>query len=69
MATNEEREREAITDDRAASPPTVPTAYQNLVTPYPVWAAIHECGVPRNDHKTVNINKESSEKGGTKRIC
>jgi hypothetical protein len=24
------------------------------VTPYPVWAAIHECGVPRNDHRTAS---------------
>ena len=63
ITTNEDREDVAVTVD----PDT--TAYQALVTPYPVWAAIHERGVPRNDHKTVNINKESSEKGGTKRIC
>ena len=40
MLTNEERERDAIADARAAGDP-VPTAYQGLVAPYPVWAGIH----------------------------
>ena len=53
MLTNEERERDAIADARAAGDP-VPTAYQGLVPPYPVWAGIRECGVARGNHTVVS---------------
>ena len=56
MADNEARELQAITDGLAHNPPFDARAYQNLVTPYPVWAGIHECGIPRtgNKHKIVS---------------
>ena len=53
METNKERERDAILAARAAGLPDT-TAYEALVTPYPVWAAIHECGVARGNHMTVS---------------
>ena len=55
--TNEKRERDAVVAVLAATPPDpAPTAYGPLVTTYPGWAAIHECGVARtNDrHRTVS---------------
>ena len=48
MATNEDREEAAVIADPDA------TAYEPLIIPYPVWPAIHECGVKRDDHMTVS---------------
>ena len=50
VQTNEETEEDAIKDGIAANPPTVPTPYENLVSPYPVWAGLHECGVQRDNN-------------------
>ena len=53
--TNRQREDNAVAAALAARPTIPPpTAYESLVTPYPVWAAIHEFGVPRNDHRSVS---------------
>jgi hypothetical protein len=57
MPTIEERETNTVDAALAANPPSLPPmAYGSLATPYPVWAAIHECGVPRKDnrHRTVS---------------
>ena len=48
MLTNEERAEDAVTADPDA------TAYQGLITPYPVWAGLHECGIKRDDHHLVS---------------
>ena len=42
--TNEEREEDAINADPDATP------YENLVSPYPVWAGLHQCGVERDNN-------------------
>ena len=47
--TTEKREEAAMANGVAATPPTVSTPYENLVAPYPVWAALHECGVERDN--------------------
>ena len=44
MQTNEEREEDAMNANADATP------YENLVAPYPVWAALHECGVERDSN-------------------
>ena len=50
MQTNEEREEDAVNADPDA------TAYKNLITPYPVWAGLHECGIKRDDHHLVSTD-------------
>ena len=53
--TNEEREDNAVAAARAARPVNPPPmAYEALVAPYLVWAAIRECGIQRFDHRTVS---------------
>ena len=32
-----------------------PKAYETLVAPYPVWAAMHACGVPRTGEKHRSV--------------
>ena len=48
--TNEQREDAAVTAALAAGN-SPPKAYETLVAPYPVWSAIHACGVPRTGEK------------------
>ena len=46
--TNEQREDAAVAEAQAVTPSNPPPkAYEVLVAPYPVWAAMHACGVPR----------------------
>ena len=55
MPTNKKIEEDAVKAALLAGDPE-PTPYGPLVAPYPVWAAIHKCGVARtNDrHRTVS---------------
>ena len=52
--TNEDRENDAVTAALAANDPP-PKAYEALVAPYPVWAAMHACGVVRKDKKHLSV--------------
>ena len=52
--TNEQREDAAVAAALAAGNST-PKAYETLVPPYPVWAAIHACGVPRTGEKHRSV--------------
>ena len=54
--SNEQRENDAVTAATAASDPP-PKAYEALVVPYPVWAAIHKCGITRTSNKHRTISK------------
>ena len=55
MATliNEQRETDAV--NAVPTGGVAPTAYAPLVRPYPVWAAMYECGITRSSlkHQTV----------------
>ena len=44
--TNEQREDAAVAAALAAGN-SRPEAYETLVSPYPLWAAMHACGVSR----------------------
>ena len=47
-STNEQREDAAVAAELAVTPRNPPPkAYEALLAPYPVWAAMHACGVPR----------------------
>ena len=52
--TNDQREDAAV-----AEVPNVNNsplkAYETLVSPYPVWAAMHACGVPRTGKKHRSV--------------
>ena len=52
--TNEQREDAAVAAalDASNSPPK---AYATLVAPYPVWSAMHACGVPRTVEKHRSV--------------
>ena len=52
--TNEQREDAAVAAALAAGnqPPKV---YETLVAPYPVWDAMHACGVPRTGEKHRSV--------------
>ena len=52
--TNEQSEDAAVAAALAASNPP-PKAYVTLVSPYPVWAAMHACGVPRTGEKHLSV--------------
>ena len=52
--TNEQREDAAVAAALAASS-SPPKAYETLVAPYPVWAAMHACGVPRTGEKHRSV--------------
>ena len=49
--TNEQREDAAAAAALAAGN-SPPEAYEKLVAPYPVWAAMHACGVSRTTENT-----------------
>ena len=54
--TNEHREDAAVSAplaDTPSNPP--PKAYESLVAPYPVWAAMHACGVSRTTEKHRSV--------------
>ena len=52
--TNDHRKDSALAAPLATGN-SPPKAYETLVTPYPVWAEIHACGVPRTgeNHRSV----------------
>ena len=52
--TNEQREDAAVSAAIAAGD-SPPKAYETLVAPYPVWAAMHACGVPRTGTKHRSV--------------
>ena len=52
--TNEQREDAAVAASLSASN-SPPKAYETLVSPYPVWAAMHACGVPRTGEKHRSV--------------
>ena len=52
--TNEQREYAAVEAALAASN-FPPKAYETLVAPYPVWSAMHACGVPRTGEKHRSV--------------
>ena len=47
---NEQREYSAVAATLAEGNSS-PKAYETLVAPYPVWAAMHACGVPKTGEK------------------
>ena len=52
--TNEQREDAAVSAALAASN-LPPKAYETLLAPYPVWDAMHACGVPRTGEKHRSV--------------
>ena len=52
--TNEQREDAAVAAALAAGN-SPPEAYETLVAPYPVWAAMHACGVSRTTEKHRSV--------------
>ena len=52
--TNEQREDAAVAAALAASN-SPSKAYKKLVAPYPVWAAMHACGVPITGEKHRSV--------------
>ena len=52
--TNDQREDAAVASALAAGN-SPPGAYETLVAPYPVWAAMHACGVPRTGEKHRSV--------------
>ena len=44
----------AALDVTPSNPP--PKSYETLVSPYPVWAAMHACGVPRTSEKHWSVD-------------
>ena len=55
-STNEQREDAAVAAALAVTPRNPPPkAYEALVAPYPVWAAMHACGVPRTGEKNRSV--------------
>ena len=52
--TNEQREDAAVAAALAAGN-SPPEAYETLVAPYPVWAAIHACGFSRTTEKHRSV--------------
>ena len=54
--TNKQREDAAVAAALAVTPNNPPPrAYKALVGPYPVWAAMHVCGVPRTGEKHQSV--------------
>ena len=54
--TNEQREDAEVAAALAVTPSNPPPkAYKTLVAPYPVWAAMHACGVPRTGEKNRSV--------------
>ena len=51
---NEQREDAAVAEALAAGN-SPPKAYETLVAPYSVWAAMHACGVPRTGEKHRSV--------------
>ena len=50
--TNEQREDATVVAALVADPISPPSkAYDELVTPYPIWAKMHKCGVTRSSDK------------------
>ena len=54
ILTNEQREDAAVAAALAAGNQP-PKAYETLVAPYPVWDAMHACGVPRTGQKHRSV--------------
>ena len=55
-STNEQREDAAVATALAATPANPPPkAYEALVAPYPVWAAMHVCEVTRTSDKYQKV--------------
>ena len=52
--TNEQREDAAVAAALAAGN-SPPEAYETLVAPYPLWAAMHACGVSRTTEKHRSV--------------
>ena len=52
--TNEQREDAAVAAALAAGN-SPPEAYETLVAPYPVWSAMHACGVPGTGEKHRSV--------------
>ena len=56
ILTNEQREDAAVSESLAVTPSNLPPkAYEALVAPYPVWAAMHACGVTRTGEKHRSV--------------
>ena len=52
--TNEQREDASVAAALAAGN-SPPEAYETLVAPYPVWAAMYACGVSRTTEKHRSV--------------
>ena len=52
--TNEQREDAAVAAALAAGN-SPPEAYETLVSPYPLWDAMHACGVSRTTEKHQSV--------------
>ena len=54
--TNEQREDALVAAALAVTPINPPPkAYETLIAPYPVWDAMHACGVPRTGDKHRSV--------------
>ena len=54
---NEQRETDAVNAATAVTGGVAPTAYIDLIQPYPVWAALYECGITRSSLKHRAVAK------------